>query len=207
MTWGTILLLALSSSIDNFGVGVSYGIRGIRIRFFANFIISIIAFCFSEIGIHAGSWMSVVLPGAVSNIAGALVLLVIGLRIILLTLPKKKRQQQPDSTKPRSITGYLESPEKADLDASGEIGFLESLVLGVAVSLNALSNGLGAGLIHLSALEISLSAAVFSFLAIWLGMLLGNKVASLRIGSLNIGQFSTVISGVILLFIAMHALL
>ncbi len=29
----TILLLSLSSSIDNFGVGLSYGIRNIRIGF------------------------------------------------------------------------------------------------------------------------------------------------------------------------------
>jgi putative Mn2+ efflux pump MntP len=48
--WATVLLLALSSSIDNFGGGITYGIRDIRIGFLANFIISTIALIFSEVG-------------------------------------------------------------------------------------------------------------------------------------------------------------
>lgn len=87
----TILLLSLSSSIDNFGVGISYGIRNIRIGFLANFIIAIIAFVFSEMGILFGQYISKVFPGTLSDVIGTLFLFVIGLRIILMTIPRKRK--------------------------------------------------------------------------------------------------------------------
>jgi putative sporulation protein YtaF len=208
--WTTVLLFALSSSIDNFGVGISYGIRGIRIGFLSNFIISIIALIFSGIGILSGNYISKVFPGTLSNIIGGLFLCVIGLRIILLTIPRKKRtlskKNSENGSSSNIITGYLSSPEKADLNQSGEIGIIEAIVLGFAVSINALTNGLGAGLIGLSPFAISLSAALFSFLSIWLGVALGNKIANVRIGTWTIGQFSTALSGILLLLIALHNL-
>ncbi|SDN92614.1 putative sporulation protein YtaF [Paenibacillus sp. yr247] len=209
MSWITILALSLSSSIDNFGVGISYGIRGIRIGLFSNFVISIIAFIFSEVGILFGQYLSTVFPGILSTIIGALFLLVIGLRIILLAVPKKRKTTLSKSNERESshtISGYLSSPEKADLDQSGNISFFEAIVLGIAVSMNALTNGLGAGLIGLSPLAISLSAAVFSFFAIWGGIVLGRKVSTVRIGSWSLGQFSTILSGIILLLIAVKSL-
>lgn len=207
----TILLLSLSSSIDNFGVGISYGIRNIRVGFLANFIIAIIAFIFSEMGIIFGQYISRVFPGTLSNVIGTLFLFVIGLRIILMTVPRKKKVNQKvlneDEAVSNVITGYLKSPEKADLDQSGDISFFEAIVLGIAISMNALTNGLGAGLLKLSPFAISLAAAIFSFLTIWLGVKLGKKVANIRIGSWTIGQFSTALSGFILLLIAVHNLL
>lgn len=208
--WITVLLLALSSSIDNFGVGISYGIRGISIGFTSNLIISIVAFIFSEVGIFCGQYISKVFPGSLANIIGAVFLCVIGLRIIILTIPRKKQIRFKKATENPSIingfTGFLESPEKADLDQSGDISYIEAILLGIAVSMNALTNGLGAGLIRLSPFAISLSAAVFSFIAIWFGVSLGNRVVNVRIGSWTLGQFSTLLSGIILLLVALHNL-
>jgi hypothetical protein len=42
MEWLFILGFALSSSIDNFGVGISYGVRKIRIRWLSNLLIAAI---------------------------------------------------------------------------------------------------------------------------------------------------------------------
>lgn len=205
--WLTIFALSISSSIDNFGVGISYGIRGIRVGFLANFIISIIAFVFSETGIVFGQYLSKVFPGSLSNVVGSIFLFVIGIRIVLMTIPRKNKKDQVENKSSNRFNDYLSSPEKADLDQSGDLSIFESIVLGIAVSMNALTNGLGAGLIGLSPMAISLSAALFSYLAIWSGVSLGNKVAHIRIGSWTLGQFSTIISGVILLLIALHALI
>ncbi|HAA64494.1 MAG TPA: sporulation membrane protein YtaF, partial [Thermoanaerobacter sp.] len=81
MKWLIILGLAISASIDNFGVGLSYGIRNIRISFFSNAIIAIIAFLFSISGIIFGKWLNSVLPGSLSIFVGAFLLFIIGLRI------------------------------------------------------------------------------------------------------------------------------
>ncbi|PEC51624.1 sporulation membrane protein YtaF [Bacillus sp. AFS096315] len=207
--WITVLFLAFSSSIDNFGVGITYGIRGIKVGLLANLIISIIAFIFSEAGIVSGQYISKVFPGTLSNVIGAFFLLVIGLRIVLLTFPRKDKRnliKNDDESVSNIVTNYLSSPEKADVDHSGDISSFEAIILGTAVSMNALTNGLGVGLIGLSPFAISIAASIFSFLAIWLGVLLGKKVANVKIGGWSLGQFSSIISGIILVLIAIHNL-
>ncbi len=210
MAWLLILGLAVSSSIDNLGVGMSYGIRKIKISHTSNMMIAFICFLFSYIGIYFGKWISVILPGILPVLLAAFILSVIGIRIILLAVPRKKESSacvDVSSRKKGRFAGLLQHPETADADRSGEISILESIVLGVAVSANALTNGLSAGLIGLSPAAISITAALGSFLTIWLGCSLGKKAASLRIGSFRVGQFSTMLSGVIILIIAVNTLL
>lgn len=204
--WLLVLGFAISSSIDNFGVGMSYGVTKIRIGFKANLLIAIIAFLFSITGIYFGGYISKIMPGTLSTLVAALFVLIIGVRIILITLTAKRKASRPKSPENKRIGSYLDQPERADSDKSGEISITEASVLGVAVSMNALTNGLGAGLMKLSPLYVSTAAAVFSFLAIWLGVKLGERVAHIHIGKFNLGQFSTIISGAILLLIAAHML-
>lgn len=208
MKWLIILGFAISSSIDNFGVGISYGIRNIRISLFCNTIIAVIAFLFSISGIVFGKWLNSILPGSLPIFVGAFLLFIIGLRIILLAVPRKSSSQntQQVSSKTTSIKGILENPEIVDLDKSGEISLLEAILLGIALSANALTNGLGAGLLGFSPFAISFTTAIGSFVSVWAGVQFGTKVANIRIGSFTIGQFGTIISGVILLIIAYKAL-
>ncbi len=105
------------------------------------------------------------------------------------------------------LSGLLQNPERADLDRSGAIGFWESMLLGVALSANALTNGVGAGMLGFPPLAISASAAIGSFVTVWLGVYLGRKLSDVRIGSFSVGQFGTLISGLLLLIIAAGAFL
>ncbi|HHW57095.1 MAG TPA: sporulation membrane protein YtaF [Clostridia bacterium] len=208
MEWLIILGFAISASIDNFAVGISYGIRNIRIGLFSNSIIAIIAFLFSISGIFFGKWLNLILPGSLPVIVGAFLLFIIGLRIILMAVPRKPPAEkiQQSSPKTTSIKDILENPEIVDLDKSGEISLLEAILLGIALSANALTNGLGAGLWGFSPFAISFNTAIGSFVSVWAGVQFGTKVANIRIGSFTIGQFGTIISGVILLIIAYKAL-
>ncbi|MFE4709772.1 sporulation membrane protein YtaF [Paenibacillus sp. NPDC056722] len=210
VAWLLIFGFALSSSLDNLGVGISYGIRGIRINHFSNLIIAVICFILSMVGILSGQWMAKVLPGVMPVVIGALLLFIIGVRIILLAAPRKKREAVQESEEAReegggSLTGILQNPELADKDKSGSIGILEAMVLGVALAANAVTNGVGAGLIGLSPLAISLTAAIGSYVTVWLGVVLGRKLSGVRIGSFTLGQFSTVLSGIIIILIACNS--
>ncbi|NIK75280.1 putative sporulation protein YtaF [Paenibacillus castaneae] len=223
--WILILGFAVSSSLDNLGVGISYGIRGIRISFLSNLTIAVICFLLSMTGIMSGQWLSKVLPGIFPVLVGALLLFIVGIRIILLAAPRKsKKVSQPaveqvsdsESTKSTkstesngqsgSIKAILQNPETADVDKSGSIGIGEAVILGVALAANAVTNGVGAGLIGLSPLAISITAAAGSFITVWFGVVLGRKVASIRIGKFTLGQFSTALSGVIIILIACNSL-
>ncbi|USG63299.1 sporulation membrane protein YtaF [Brevibacillus ruminantium] len=207
MNWLIILGFAISSSIDNFGVGISYGIRKIRIGFLANFLMAVICLVLSEIGIFFGQILAAILPGILPVLLGALILTVIGIRIILLAAPRNKpvpATSAEGSTRAKNLSGILQNPEIVDFDKSGEIGLGEAGILGIALAANAVTNGLSAGLIGLSPHAVSITAAIGSFITVWAGVALGGKVASVRIGSFTLGQFGTLISGVILLVIAVN---
>jgi putative sporulation protein YtaF len=201
-----VLGFAISSSVDNLGVGISYGIRNIRIGLISNLLVAVICFVFSEAGISLGKWLSLIMPGVLPVMVGAFLLFIIGIRIILLTAPGSKHRSNAEVrskvTQPQGITAILENPELADADKSGEIGLGEAIILGIALSANALTNGLGAGLLSLSPLAISLTAAIGSFITVWLGVYLGKKVVAVRIGGYTLGEFGTILSGIILLVIA-----
>lgn len=196
MTWLLVAGFALSSSIDNFGVGLSYGVQRVRIPVPSNLLIAVICFVFSLFGILSGSWLAEILPGKVPDLIAFAVLMIIGLRIMYVALRQQRRNQG----------GVLGEPEKMDFDGSSHISIGEALLLGVALSANALTNGVGAGLLDLSAMAIALSAAIGSYLTLWLGVLLGAKLTHMRVGKMTIGQFGTFLSGVIILVIAVTRL-
>ncbi|MGE7945450.1 sporulation membrane protein YtaF [Lysinibacillus sp. NPDC093688] len=210
MNWLMIVAFTFSSSIDNLGVGLSYGIRKINVRFDKNIVISVICFLMSMGGITFGVWLSKILPGMLPVIIGALLLFIIGIRIILLAKPRKEETSIVGSNnkiQSKNVQDILKNPEEAHFNKSGEIGWGESILLGIALSANALTNGVGAGLLGLSPLVISITAAIGSFITVWIGVKLGSKVADVRIGSFTLGQFGTIISGVILLIVAIGAFL
>ncbi|UUZ84642.1 manganese efflux pump [Paenibacillus sp. P26] len=139
-----------------------------------------------------GQRIATMLPGVWSSAIGAVILSVLGLRILLLIRPAKQTENTSYDT------GFVQRRK---------IGFFEIIVLGISISLNAFGNGLGAGAVGLSPLEVSTASALFSFAAIWIGVAFGQKLVKVRIGSWTLGQFSTVLSGIILLFVAAKSLL
>lgn len=203
---------AMSSSLDNLGVGISYGIRGVRINFLSNLLIAVICFALSMVGILSGQWLAQVLPGIIPVLIGALLLIIVGIRMMLLTTPSKAAQQQapltehPAPSNRRSRLSLLTNPASAHANAAGTIGLGEAIILGVALAANAVTNGVGAGLLGLSPLAISLTAAIGSYISVWLGVAIGHKAAGIRIGRYTLGQFSTVLSGLLIVLIAINTL-
>ncbi|VEF46752.1 Putative membrane protein ytaF [Bacillus freudenreichii] len=194
-TWLMILSLTASTSIDNLGVGVSYGIRNIRISPLSNLTISVICFLFSLIGVYFGVWISKVLLNGMPMIIGSFLFIIIGLRLILLT-------KKPADSGQKEISPLNKKHIMSGESSENSIGFGESVVLGIALSANAMTNGIGGGLLNLSPLMVCFAAAFGSFITVWGGVALGTKVANFRIGRFSAGQFGTLISGVILLIIA-----
>lgn len=206
MAWMIILAFAVSSSVDNLAIGVTYGVRNIQIGLKQNSLMATICFLMSMMSISLGVWLSTILPGILPVIAGAFLLIVIGIRIILLAAPPPKIIINDDIHEAeKSLTGILRNPEKADVNQSGDIGWGEALFLGIALSANALTNGFGAGLLGFSPLAISITAAIGSFISVKVGVKLGHKLSKVRIGKFTVGQFGVVLSGAIIIVIAITA--
>ncbi|MBN9274343.1 MAG: manganese efflux pump [Mesorhizobium sp.] len=196
MNWYFVVGLAFASSIDNLAVGLSYGVRGVRIGLAANLVIAAICFVFSMAGIFFGEWIGRVLPGDLPDVAGAVLLFMIGVRILLLVAPRKTPAGNPGRSR---LARWFSSVLAME---SGRIGFVEAVILGIALSANALANAVGAGLLHMPAVAVALTAATGSLITVALGVALGTSASRIRIGGIDLGRFGTLISGATLVGLA-----
>ena len=90
-------LLALSVSIDSFGIGITYGLRKTKIVPVAKVILFLISFCMASISIYLGNFLSSFLPPLVTKWIGSLLLIGMGLWILYQSIfsisePQKKKK-------------------------------------------------------------------------------------------------------------------
>jgi len=205
-----LLGFTFASSIDNYAVAITYGLRRLRIPLSSNFLIAGVAFLFSYAGMSFGLFLKEILPDLLPTVIGAAILGILGLRIVLLAWPRnrrttKKSKRNSDRGVLPSLEDAFQAPETMDRDGNQVIGWGEAILLGVALSANALTNGVSAGLFGLPVIFLSGLTALGSFVSVWLGVLTGKTVARVHIGPLTIGQFGTLLSGALLVLIAIFA--
>lgn len=159
------LLLALGLSLDGLSVGLSYGLRRIRIPIGS---MAIIALC--TIAAMGGSMLfSKGVSRALSFFPlrwlGASILLSIGgIQLIKARKSAGRVKEKIGATRITKthlpslglIIQVLKTPGIADADCSGIISAKESLLLGIALAMDAFAAGMGASLsgLHLSIIFI-----------------------------------------------------
>jgi len=201
------LLLAISCNLDNVGVGITYGAREINIPLASNLLIAFITAGGTFLCVVFGQQALRVLPPNYAVCLGAALLVAMGVWTTVQEFFKQRHQDQeaPSPRQANDLAGtslvrratlILEHPPLADRDSSGHIDVKESCFLSLALMLNNLPNGLGAGMLGLSALLITLLVGFLSILTFWLGIGIGR---SLRPSGL--GQWTGVLAGLLLIAI------
>jgi putative sporulation protein YtaF len=205
----TIFLLAVSCNLDNVGVGMAYGARGIGIPLASNLLIAVITAAGTGVCIVFGKQIFQVLPGEVGVILGAVLLLGMGIWVIRQEMGERDRPgQEVPAAAPadggaqqswlRRLFLVLEHPALADRDASGHIDLRESFLLSLALMLNNIPNGVGAGLLGFSTLLTTVMVGLLSIVTFWLGIGLGRSV-----GIRWLGRQAGILSGVLLIGIGL----
>jgi putative sporulation protein YtaF len=192
-----ILLIGIASNLDNAGVGIAYGVRGIRISKSANSMIAIISMLMTFVSGITGAWLSMYISSFASHLIGAIVIVSVG--IYVLYQPFRKRKAVESHANHNLIQRILEQPEEADLDHSKTISFKESIILGSALGINALAGGFDAGVTHLHVIGTSVAVGIFSFVVISLTDHIGRKYIAVKYD-----QFATILSGVLLILIGIY---
>ncbi|ANS73385.1 hypothetical protein AWM70_01285 [Paenibacillus yonginensis] len=195
-----ILAIGLASNLDNAGVGIAYGVRKIRIPWYSNLAVAFISFLGTLVSGVFGSLLALWIHPWVAHIIGSAVIIMVGIWVLLQS---SKEQQIPESeTVAAQSTGHfsrlLRNPEEADKDSSKSISLSESLILGIALAMNALAGGFNAGVTDLNIWLTSLSVGIFSYLLFALSAWFGKKYAAEKLGSR-----ATIISGVLLILIGL----
>jgi putative sporulation protein YtaF len=173
-----VLLLAIAISIDGIAVGVAYGLKGLRVPPISMAVIGIasgIAVCAA---MSIGRLLSSLLPPlAVHALAGGLLTLV-GIYLIYQTRepePKEKAIIENAILELRFrsfklVVQILREPEVADFDRSGLIGTGESVLLGIALAVDAFGAGIAAGMANLSVPLTGVVTAILSIMS-WASLL------------------------------------
>jgi putative sporulation protein YtaF len=183
----TAFLIALSCNLDNVGVGISYGARGIRLPFHTNLYIALLTAAGTCLAMVLGEKTFLLMSPEIGAILGGAILVVMGAWVIVQeTFLRGRQSPEPPPADPgkdptrkshwQRLLATLDNPALADLDHSGHIDLKEGTLLGLALLLNNLPNGVAAAMIKLPVFLTTLAVGVLSLLTFWLGLGIGRHI-------------------------------
>ncbi len=186
----TAFLIALSCNLDNVGVGISYGTRRIRLPLATNLYIALLTSAGTYLAMVLGQQVFLLFSPSFGAILGGGILVVMGVWVIW---SESSRRRQPEEEVQsyhdpceiialkswwQRLWALLEEPMCADRDKSGHIDLKEGSILGLALLLNNLPNGVAAAMINLPVLVTTLAVGFLSVLTFWLGIGIGRFMGS-----------------------------
>lgn len=182
-----MLFLAISSSIDSFGIGITYGIRNTKISNLAKFILFIISFVVSFFAVYFGDFLKDLLPDNIANYIGAFLLIFLGGFVLFQALRKNivkdNKIYEEVFSEPKIYRFFIKflgitiqiikDPISSDLDKSNLIDGKEAIFLGVALSLDSFAIGISSGILGIHSLLFPILVSIFQLLFISLGNSIG----------------------------------
>ena len=185
MLWLSAVIIAAVSNLDNLGVGTAFGMRDTAVAAFANLIIAAVTMAATAIAMTFGRALSQLIAPSIGSGLGSAIIIAIGAWTVIAWIRTSRRPARspiPAGAPPTNVL-HLST-----------ISPREALALGVALSMNNLGAGVGAGVAGVPALATTLLAGTFSLLAVGGGSRIGSSV-----GRSVFGRSAPLIAGLVLL--------
>jgi len=201
------LLFAFAVSLDGFGVGVSYGVRRIRIPVFSLLIICLSSAIAITLSMLFGGVISRFFDPIVGQRIGAVIILLVGIYLVFQALhstaghskkTKETKRIKLEIFQIGIVIEILRRPVTADIDKSGTINALEALLLGFALAMDALGAGFGAAVAGFKVWLTPLLVAGCKLLMVSSGLALGKNL-----GAFKLGKSIHILPGLILILIGL----
>ena len=204
------IILAISSSIDSLGIGITYGIKNTTISYTGKVIMFLFSLFATILSLWFANIIKNIFPEFLTRFIGSFVLILMGLFICFQALKKDSKIElknfEPSSEKIYSFfisflgitIKIIKNPISSDFDHSKIIDSKEALFLGLALSLDSFCIGIGGSIIGISYQLFPFFIAVFQLFFLSFGNFLGKKLYQLSHLPDNIWS---IISGFLLVFI------
>lgn len=185
----TLFLLALAVSLDSFGVGLTYGLRKMKLPFKSLLFIAGCSALSIIIAMVFGSFIQAYISSESAQSLGGIVLILIGGWVLYQVVRPMKKVEKENKDEVIAnveikmlgiVIRILRKPLIADIDRSGTITGKEAILLGIALSLDAFGAGIGAALIGFSPIPMALTVATMSALFVTLGMKSGFRLSEIK---------------------------
>jgi len=160
------LLLSLALSIDGFAVGLSYGLKKIKVTLWPVMLITFCAVPAMAVSMLGGRLLAELVSFRSAGMLGGAILVLIGFWQLAEGLKKYKKDPVLVSINLKSfglVLQVIRDPAHADRDSSGDISLGEALLLGAALNLDVIGAGFGAGMAGYSYLIIPVVTATLFF--------------------------------------------
>ena len=217
------ILLALSSSIDAVGVGITYGLKKTKIHCSSLLILFVISAFFTYSSVILGNLICAIISPNISKVIGALFLIGSGSFLFYESLftknikgkkEKKERKGKEKKQKHKEYSFFIQflgitiniikDPINSDLDNSKIIDIKEAVFLGLALSLDSISIGIGASIALITDITFPLFISIFQIVFLIFGKFIGEKISNISKLPNNIWN---ILSGLILIFIGIMKLI
>lgn len=184
----SLILLAFTLSLDSCSVGLTYGLRSVRIPLKSILIIGMCSAAVMLVSMGIGHMIAKVFSPVIATRIGGVVLVAIGAWVLyqFFRSDKKDEPQQEEKVWKLEIASLglviqiLRKPTVADFDKSGTISGGEALLLGIALSVDSFGAGIGASLLGYTPAMMAVLVAVMSSLFLFIGMRLGAVLSNMR---------------------------
>ncbi|MGG0236990.1 sporulation membrane protein YtaF [Bacillus rhizoplanae] len=184
----SLILLAFTLSLDSCSVGLTYGLRNVRIPLKSIIVIGICSAVVMILSMGIGHMIAQVFSPVLATRIGGLVLVAIGTWVLYQFFQSDKKEEAPQEEKVWNleiaslglVIQILRKPTVADFDKSGTISGMEALLLGMALSLDSFGAGIGASLLGYSPFTMAGLVAVMSSLFLFIGMKAGTILSNMR---------------------------
>lgn len=190
--WLSLFLICIAVSLDGLTVGMTYGLRKLRIPLLSVTIILCctfaIVYAVMTVGSRLSSWIS---PEA-GKLIGSGVLILIGIITLWRLWVSKEREgeagkkEENRENQPISqirvfglIIQILRDPARADADKSGHIAGWEAVMLGLALSLDAFGAGISLSLLGYPPLHVAIWISITSVTLLLAGSFIGMRAERL----------------------------
>ncbi|MFS0723171.1 MntP/YtaF family protein [Paenibacillus sp. 1P07SE] len=205
----SLILLACAVSLDGFGVGVTYGLRKIRIPFLSILIIAGCSGLVIGLSMIAGQWLAGYLPPVVGQFIGAFILIGIGLFAIIQFIRRTNREPEDSSVGNREQDVFVRDDVPTHTDTAMLPALSPSMVmivelkrLGIVIhilrkpqaadmdrsgTISASEAVLLGCALSLDAFGAGLGAAMLGFSPLWTSLLIAGASGSFLLMGLRVG--------------------
>ena len=163
------LLLILILSMDAFTAGLSYGMSGVRVSFFSILTIAVLSGCMLTLSLYAGDFLLSFIPAGLTKAVSFLVLFFLSLYKFYDAVPSLHKGNYRLTTD--NISHSINSTVPSILSLK------ESVLLGLALSVDNISAGLCTGTQNIPAGVLLLITTSMHMCTIRLGLSAGHMLA------------------------------
>ena len=202
-----IILLAISLSVDAFGIGLSYSLRKVKIPLIPKLIISLISVLITAVSFLFGNAILLFISENVAKLIGCVMLIILGALTIFKGLRENGNDEEPKKNdvisffiKPLQVTvKIIKEHKKSNADSSKRVDVFESIYLGLSLSVDSLVVGVTYAIIGSLSFFVPIYVGIGQFAFLSLGAILGAKISKAK--NINSKVF-VFISGAILIILA-----